>query len=148
MYSVKIQNHCEKLKITRKQFAENAQVSEKTIKRIIDNPEYTPDLKTMQLIAKALGVTVQELFLESDVVLIRKEILDELEESKKFVEECQALAVENLELKDTNIALTKEINNLRSTLHHKNEIISIHESYKLLLDGLARIITETSTDTQ
>lgn len=114
--------------LSRKQFAVKAQVSEKTIKRILDNPDYNADWATMNLITAALNISMVELFAESDVVLIRKEVLAEMEEKIASLE--------------------KTIDCLQSDLKHKDEIIAQHESYTSLLNVFARILSERSTDTQ
>ena len=148
MYHARLKKAFEESGLTKKQFAEKAQVSEKTIKRILDNPNYHADLDTMDLVSKALNITMLELFAETDVVLIRKDVLAELEESKRFVEECQTLSTENIELREKVADLEKKNENLQTKLQHKEEVISLHESYKSLLDGFAQILTDRSTDTQ
>lgn len=148
MYFERLKKAYEESGLTKKLLAEKANVSEKTIKRILDNPNYRADLDTMTQVSKALNITMQELFSETDVVLIRKDVLAELEEASRFVEECRTLSTENISLKDELLSLTKKYEELQTTLRHKEEIIALHESYKVLLDDLARMITETSTDTQ
>ncbi len=148
MYHARLKKAYEDLGISRKQFAEKAQLSEKTIKRILDNPDYKADLDTMVQISKALNITMLELFSETDVVLIRKEDLAELEAAKQFVEECKTLSVDNIELREKVCDLEKKNKVLQTNLAQKEEIIAIHESYKSLLSGLAQIVTDRSTDTQ
>lgn len=133
---------------TQKQLADKAKVSEKTINRMIKNPNYKPGWDVTINVTQALGISMQEIFAGTDVVLIRKEELAELEEAKKFVDECKNLTTENITLRENVLALTRENTDLQTKLQHKEEIISVYESHKVLLDRLARIITETSTDTQ
>ena len=134
--------------LTHKQLAEKSQVSEKTISRMLTTPDYQPSVVTATRVAKALNITMQELFAETDVVLIRKDVLVDLEESKRFVEGCRTLSTENIALREKVSSLEKKNENLQTKLQHKEEIISLHESYKSLLDGFARIITENNTDTR
>lgn len=128
MHHARLKRAFEESGLSRKQFAVKAQVSEKTIKRILDNPDYNADWATMNLITAALNISMVELFAETDVVLIRKESLAEMEE--------KIASLENT------------IASLQNDLKHKDEIIAQHESYKSLLSELARIITCRSTDTQ
>lgn len=148
MYFERLKKAVDDSKLTHKQLAEKSQVSEKTINRMLTNPDYQASLDILIHVAKALNITMQELFAETDVVLIRKEVLADLEESKRFVEECQTLTTDNIELREKILSLKKENENLKNKLQHKEEIISIHESYKSLLDGFAQILTDRSTDTQ
>ena len=147
--------HFERLKkafedsgLTHKKLAEKSQVSEKTILRMLTNPEYRASVETTTCVATALNITMFELFAETDVVLIKKEVLAELEEAKRFVEGCQTLSSENIALRETVSSLTKMNESLQEKLNHKEEIIGVHESYKFLLTDLARIINENHTDTQ
>lgn len=148
MYFERLGKAVDDSKLTHKQLAEKSQVSEKTINRILTNPDYQASLDILIRVTKALNITMQELFAETDVVLIRKEVLAELEESKRFVEGCRTLTTENITLNENLRSLKKENENLKNKLQHKEEIISLHESYKSLLDGFAQIITDRSTDTQ
>lgn len=148
MYFKRLEKAFADSKLTNKQLAERSQVSEKTIARMLSNPDYHASIDVLDRVSKTLNITMQELFAETDVVLIRKEVLVDLEESRHFVDECKTLSAENIELREKVIFLEKKNENLQTTLKHKDEIISIHESYKSLLDGLARIITDTPTDTQ
>ena len=148
MYFERLGKAVDDSKLTHKQLAEKSQVSEKTINRMLTNPDYQASIDILLRVTKALNITMQELFAETDVVLIRKEVLADLEETKRFVEECQTLTTDNIELREKVSSLEKENAKLKTTLKHKEEIISIHESYKSLLDGFAHIITDRSTDTQ
>ena len=134
--------------LTHKKLAEKSNVSEKTIKRMLISSDYHADLYTIERVTTALNITMQELFAETDVVLIRKDVLTELEDAKDFVETCKTLPIENLELRDTIASLNKTNALLQSKLDHQKEIISVHESYRSLISDLARIITENHTDTQ
>ena len=135
-------------KLTHKQLAEKSQVSEKTISRMLTTPDYQPSVVTATRVAKALNITMQELFAETDVVLVRKDVLADLEESKRFVAGCKTLSTENITLREKVSSLEKKVENLQTKLQHKEEVISLHESYKSLLDGVAQILTDRNTDTQ
>lgn len=148
MYFQRLLQAFEDSKLTYKQLAEKSQVSEKTINRMLTTPDYHPSVVTATRVAKALNVSMQELFAETDFVLIRKDILADLQEAKQFVNECKTLTTENITLREKVASLEKKNENLQTKLQHKEEVISLHESYKSLLDGVAQILTDRSTDTQ
>ena len=148
MYFKRLVQAFEDSKLTHKQLAEKSQVSEKTISRMLTTPDYQPSLVTATRVAKALNISLQELFAETDVVLIRKDVLADLEESKRFVEGCRTLSTENIALREKVASLEKKVENLQTKLQHKEEVISLHESYKSLLNGFAQILTDRGTDTQ
>ena len=135
-------------KLTHKQLAEKSQVSEKTISRMLTTPDYHASIDVLERVTKALNITVQELFAETDVVLIRKDVLADLEESKRFVAGCKTLSTENITLREKVASLEKKVENLQTKLQHKEEVISLHESYKSLLDGFAQILTDRAHYTQ
>lgn len=148
MYFQRLLQAFEDSNLTYKQLAEKSQVSEKTISRMLTTPDYKPSVETATHVAKALNITMQELFAETDFVLVKKNVLADLEEAKRFVAGCKSLSAENIALREEVASLKKNNENLQIKLQHKDEIIHLHESYKSLLEELARIITETSTDTQ
>lgn len=122
-------------KLTHKQLAEKAQVSEKTVTRMLANPDYHASVDILSRVANALNITLQDLFVETDVVLIRKEVLADLEEAKYFVDNCRTLSTENITLQEKVRFLEKENDDLQTKLKHKDEIISLHERYLSIIDG-------------
>lgn len=148
MYFKRLEKAFADSKLTQRQLAERSQVSEKTIARMLSNPDYHATVDVLTRVTKTLNITMQELFTETDVVLIRKEVLEELEEARRFVEGCQTLSTDNITLREKVSSLEKNNENLQTKLKHKEEIIAVHESYKVLITDLARIINENHTDTQ
>lgn len=155
MYFERLNKAFDSSGLTRKKLAEKAKTSEKTISRMLDHPEYQASVVTTTNVAKALNISIAELFAETDVVLIRKDDLAELEAARteldaarQFSESCKNLYNENVLLRESVSKLTIENAELQASLKQKEELLSVHESYKLLLDGLAHIITDTNTDTQ
>lgn len=148
MYFQRLLQAFEDSKLTYKQLAEKSQVSEKTISRMLTTPDYRPSVETTTRVSKALNIAMQELFAETDFVLIKKDVLADLEEAKRFVAGCKSLSTDNIALREAVATLKKNNENLQTQLQHKEEIIRLHESYKSLLDGFARMITDRSTDTQ
>lgn len=135
-------------KLTQKQLAEKSQVSEKTISRMLTSRDYHATFDIMESVANVLGISMQELFSETDAVVVSRDTIFNMEESKRIEEENKLLCDEISALKERVSELTAENTHLRNKLEYKDSVISVHESYKSLLDELARIITDRSTDTQ
>ena len=148
MYFKRLEKAFADSKLTQKQLAERSQVSEKTVARMLSNPDYHATVDVLDRITQTLNITMHELFTETDMVLIRKDVLAELEEAKRFADEGKTLSAENTSLKEEVHSLKKENGDLQAKLKHKEEIITVHQSYKTLLDELAHIITDKATVTQ
>ena len=134
--------------LSKKTLALKSQLSEKTISRMLESREYHASIEVLESVAPVLGVTMQELFCDTDSVVVSREMIDVIEEAKTAIEQNKQYAEEIEALKERVFALTNENISLRLTLEHKDEIIKIHEEYKSILNGFARMIPETSTDTQ
>ena len=147
MYYERLKKAYDASGLSKKQLAEKAKVSEKTIKRMLDNPDYRADVVTTEQVAAALNLSMQELYAETDVVLIRKEELVELEHAKQMVDSLKNNSEDNAILIARVACLENQIEKLQTKLRHREEVIAIHESYKSLLDGFAQILNERAHDT-
>ena len=134
--------------LTKKKIALESNVSEKTISRMLESRDYHASVDVLESVVPVLGITMQELFCDTDAVVVSREMIDGIEEAKSALEQNKQYADEIVALKERIFALTTENISLRTELEHKQEVINLHESYKSILNGFARIITETSTDTQ
>ena len=148
MYFDRIVKAFKDSKLTQKQLAEKSQVSEKTISRMLTSRDYHATFDIMESVTNVLGISMQELFSETDAVVVSRDTIFNMEELQRTEEENKLLSEEISALKERVSELSAEIASLRMKLEHKEGIISVHESYKSLLDGLARIITDSSTATQ
>ena len=114
---------------TNKKIAENANLPERTIARIFAGDTLNPYVSTLDLIAKALDSSLDEVFVDTKVV-VGNEKMAELQETINVVTaERDILTAENVILKDKVVNLTAEIDLLKMKLEHKEEIISIHNYY-------------------
>lgn len=123
--------------MTAKQIAEKTRLPERTINRIFAGESEHPYADTLDLIAKALGFDLGDVFADTRVVVATDELVD-IKESVDIVEaERDLILAENEMLKTKNAALTTEVELLTKELQHKEEIISLHNYYKLVINGIA-----------
>jgi transcriptional regulator with XRE-family HTH domain len=121
-----------------KQIAEKTRLPERTINRILAGETDHPYADTLDLIVKALGYDLGDIFADTKVIVATDELV-EIKECVDVVEaERNLILVENEMLKTKNAALSTEIELLKKELQHKEEIIALHNYYKTLIDGLAK----------
>lgn len=114
---------------TFKKIGEDANLPERTIARIFSGDTNNPYVTTIDLIAKALGGSLDEIFADTKVV-VGNEKMAELQETINVVTaERDILIAENVILKDKVVNLTAEIDLLKMKLEHKEEIINLHNYY-------------------
>jgi transcriptional regulator with XRE-family HTH domain len=114
---------------TNKKIGEDANLPERTISRIFSGDTVNPYVSTIDLIAKALGSSLDEVFADTKVV-VGNEKMSELQEIADTVTaERDILVAENSILKDKVANLTAEVDLLKMKLEHKEEIISLHNYY-------------------
>lgn len=118
-----------------KQIADRTNLPERTITRIFGGESDHPYADTLDLIVKALGYDLGDIFADTKVVVATDELVD-IKESVDIVEaERDLILVENEMLKTKNAALTTEIELLKKELQHKEEIIALHNYYNKLKSG-------------
>ncbi len=145
MWIDKIKDAKKTKNITTKMMSERVHIPEPTITRILSGKTEFPRIDTVLLLGEAVGLSAMELFSETTSFLGDKNIVtlqEELDVANGTVTALQteitALSEENTKLKLEIVALTAEIDMLRMKLAHKEEIISLHNYYKALIDGLAK----------
>ena len=68
MVKILIKDIAEGKGISMRKLAKKSEVTYRTIQRIYNEPDYMPTLPTLELIAKALGVSIADLILEDHTV--------------------------------------------------------------------------------
>ena len=112
-----------------KKIAEDTNLPERTVARIFSGDTHNPYVSTLDLIVKALGGSLDEVFTDTKVV-VGNEKMVELQETLNIVNaEKDILVSEITILKDKVVALTTEIDLLKKDLEHKEEIINLHNFY-------------------
>ena len=116
-----------------KQIAEKTRLPERTINRIFAGESDHPYADTLDLIAKAMGYDLGDVFSETKVIVATEDLI-EIKEAVDIVEaERDLTIVENEMLKTKNAALTTEIELLKKELQHKEELLALHNYYSSVL---------------
>jgi transcriptional regulator with XRE-family HTH domain len=121
-----------------KQIADKTRLPERTINRIFAGESDHPYADTLDLIVKALGYDLGDIFADTNVVVATNDLV-EIKENVDVVEaERDLTIVENDMLKAKNAALETEIELLKKEIQHKDEIIALHNYYKSVISGMAK----------
>lgn len=125
----------EKSGMTSKQIADKSRLPERTVVRIFAGESDHPYADTLDLISKAMGYDLGDVFAETKVVIATPELV-EIKENVDIVEaERDLVQVENDMLKSKVAALTTEIELLKKELQHKEELLAIHNYYTKIKIG-------------
>ena len=124
--------------MTTKQIAEKTTLPERTVSRILSGETDHPYVDTLDLIVKALGYTLNDIFADTKVIVATDELV-EIKENVDVVEAQRDLTlVENDMLKTKVAALTTELELLKKELAHKDEIIALHNYYKTHIEQIIK----------
>ena len=115
-----------------KQIAEKANMSERTVTRIINGETYAPGIDKLRDIVYAMGGSLDDILDESDFKLPTPLVESLKNENTTLQNAVNDLTAENVTLKDKIVALEVELDRLRLTLAHKEEIIALHNYYNKL----------------
>ena len=115
-----------------KQIAEKAMLPERTVSRILAGETDHPYADTLDIIVKALGYDLGDIFADTKVIVATDDLV-EIKETVDIVEaEHDRILVENEMLKAKNSALTMEVELLKKELQHKEELLALHNYYNKL----------------
>lgn len=115
-----------------KQIAEKTNLPERTVNRILSGETDHPYADTLDIIVKAMGYDLGDIFAETKVIVASDDLVD-IKETVDVVEaERDLTLVENEMLKSKVAAMTTEIELLKKELQHKDEIIALHNYYNKL----------------
>ena len=124
--------------MTAKQIADKTKLPERTINRIFAGETDHPYADTLDLIVKALGYDLGDIFADTGVIVATDKLV-EIKDSVSVVEaERDLLKVENEMLKTKNAALTNEIELLKKEIQHKDELLALHNYYKSVISGMSK----------
>lgn len=113
-----------------KQISERTRLPERTINRIFSGDTDHPYADTLDIIVKALGYDLGDIFADTKVVVATDDLV-EIKECVDVVEaERDLTLVENDMLKKKVDALSTEIELLKKELAHKEELLALHNYYK------------------
>lgn len=138
MWLDNLQELKKKTGMTAKMIAEKTTLPERTINRIFSGETDHPYADTLDLIVKALGYDLGDIFADTKVVVAT----DDLVEIKDCVDVVEAerdlVQVENEMLKAKISALTTEIELLKNEIQHKDELLALHNYYKSVISGMSK----------
>lgn len=112
-----------------KQIAEATNLPERTVTRIFSGDTDNPYVDTLRRIVAVLGGSLDDLFAESKIVVANTDMIALQAEYDKLSADASKLQAENVSLKDKIVTLEAELDRLRLTLEHKEEIIALHNYY-------------------
>jgi transcriptional regulator with XRE-family HTH domain len=124
--------------MTSKQIAEKTRLPERTVSRIFAGESDHPYADTLDLIVKALGYDLGDIFADTGVIVATTELVD-IKETVDVVEaERDLTLVENEMLKSKVSALTTENELLKKEIQHKDELLALHNYYKSVISGMTK----------
>ena len=118
-----------------KQIADKTNMSERTVTRIFSGETYAPGLDKLRDIVYAMGGSLDDILDESDFHLPTPLAEALKTENTTLQNAVNDLTDENVRLKDEIVTLKVELDRLRLTLEHKEEIIALHNYYNKIKSG-------------
>ena len=118
-----------------KHIAEKANLPERTVSRIFSGDTPNPYVDTIYRIVSILDGSLDDVLADSKAVVGCRNLASLQSDVDRITAENDLLKAENAMLKDKVGNLTAENDILRMKLEHKEEIISLHNYYKSLLNG-------------
>ena len=108
-------------------------IPERTITRLLNGETNNPYVDTVLEIGASVGLSPQEIFSETNLVLGNKDLATLQADLDMVNAEKDILVTENKILNDKIVALTAELDLLKNELKHKEEIINLHNFYNKAL---------------
>jgi transcriptional regulator with XRE-family HTH domain len=124
--------------MTTKQIADATKIPEGTIKRIFAGDTIDPYVSTIHRIVIALGGSLDHVLADTNAVLAPESVAEAKEIADVAEAERDLIAVENDRLKAQNLALTTENELLKKELAHKEELLALHNYYKIHIEQLIK----------
>lgn len=125
-------------KMSAKQIAEKTNLPERTISRIFAGETDHPRVDTLHLIITALGGSLNDIFADTNVVVATEKLVEVKEIATAVEAERDLILVEN-EILTTKVAtLTTELELLKKELAHKEELLALHNYYKIHIEQLIK----------
>ena len=105
-----------------KQIADMTNLPERTVSRIFSGDTDNPYVDTLRRIVAVLGGSLDDIFTECKTVVANTSLI-------ALQADYDKITAENVALKDKVVTLEAELDRLRLTLEHKEEIIALHNYY-------------------
>ena len=121
-----------------KAIADKANLPERTVNRIFSGETDNPYADTLHQIVTALGGTLTDIFADTNVVVSTDSIVELKETAEAVAAQNDLVSVENDMLRKKVDALTTELELLKKELAHKEELLAVHNYYKIHFEQLVK----------
>lgn len=128
-----------------KQIAEMTNLPERTVIRIFSGDTDNPYVDTLHRIVTVLGGSLDDILADTKVVVATEslvEVKETLEEVKGTATVMEAqrdlIKIENERLKVENANMATELQLLKKELQHKEELLALHNYYKIHIENLIK----------
>ena len=129
----------QKLGVSTKTMAERTMhIPERTIIRLLNGETDNPYVDTVLEVGASVGLTPQEIFSESNLVLGDKDLASLQSELEVIKSERDLLVAQNSILNDKVVTMERELELLKKDLAHKDELIALHSYYKKQIENFIR----------
>ena len=118
-----------------KQIGDKAHLPEKTVNRILAGETDHPRIDTLVLIVEAMGGKMNEIFADTNVVVATESLIGIKETANVVEAENSVISAKNDMLETKVAALTMECELLKKELHHKEELLAVHNFYTKLMQN-------------
>jgi transcriptional regulator with XRE-family HTH domain len=129
-----------------KLIAEKANMSERTVTRILNGETYAPGIDKLRDIVYAMGGSLDDILDESDFKLPTPMVEALKTENATLQNAVNDLTAENVTLKDKIVALEVELDRLRLTLAHKEDLLAHKEEIVTLQKKLLGVYQSSASD--
>jgi transcriptional regulator with XRE-family HTH domain len=124
--------------MTTKQIADATMLPESTIKRIFSGDTIDPYVTTIHRIVIALGGSLDNILADTNAVLSPESIV-EVKETAEVVSTELDIAVNKNDVLEAKVAaLTMELELLKKELAHKEELLALHNYYKVHIEQIIK----------
>lgn len=113
-------------------------IPERTIIRLLNGETDNPYVDTVLEVGASVGLTPQEIFSESNLVLGDKDLSTLQSELEIVKAERDLLVTQNAILNDKVVNMEKELELLKKDLAHKEELLALHNYYKTHIENLIK----------
>ena len=121
-----------------KQIADKTNLPERTVNRIFSGETDHPYADTLDIIVKALGGDLGDIFADTKVIVATDELVD-IQQSVEVVEAQRDLTIVRNDMLEAKVtALTTEIELLKKELAHKDELLALHNYYRTHLEQIVK----------
>ena len=121
-----------------KQIADKTNLPERTVNRIFSGETDHPYADTLDIIVKALGGDLGDIFADTKVIVATDELVG-IQQSVEVVEAQRDLIIVKNDMLEAKVtALTTDIELLKKELAHKDELLALHNYYKIHIENLIK----------